>query len=116
MKYVFLFCGTREQQRAWESMPADERERGYARVGQWFEEHRSKISGGNQLAPPSTATTVRPQGNGAAPLVTDGPFLEGNEVIGGYVEVDVPDLDEALRMAKAWPAGPVEIRPVLTMN
>jgi hypothetical protein len=37
-------------------------------------------------------------------------------VIGGYVEVEVPDLDEALRMAKTWPAGPVEIRPVLAMG
>ena len=116
MKYVFLFCGTREQQRAWESLSGDARERAYARVGQWFEEHRSKISGGNQLAPPSTATTVRPQDNGTAPLVTDGPFMEGNEVIGGYVEVEVPDMDEALRMAKSWPAGPVEIRPVITMG
>ena len=46
--------------------------------------------------------------------MTDGPFLEGNEVIGGYAEIDVADLDEALRMAKAWPPrGAVEIRPVL---
>jgi hypothetical protein len=116
MKYVFLFCGTREQQTAWEGMSAEERERGYARVGQWFEEHRAKITGGNQLASPSTATTVRPSHNGSEPLVTDGPFMEGNEVIGGYVEVEVPDLDEALRMARGWPAGPVEIRPVLAMT
>ena len=116
MKYVFLFCGTQEQQRAWETLSGEQREQAYARVGQWFQEHGSKISSSNQLAPPSTATTVRPQANGAAPLVTDGPFLEGNEVIGGYAVVDVADLDEALRMARAWPAGPVEIRPVLSMG
>ena len=116
MKYVFLFCGTREEQRAWENLSGEQREQAYARVGRWFEEHRSKITGGNQLASPTTATTVRPQPNGAPPLVTDGPFMEGNEVIGGYVEVEVPDLDEALRMARTWPSGPVEIRPVLTMG
>jgi hypothetical protein len=46
--------------------------------------------------------------------VSDGPFLEGNEVIGGYIEIDVADLDEALQMAKTWPGrGIVEIRPVI---
>jgi hypothetical protein len=116
MKYVLLFCGTQEQQRAWDAISAEERGQAYARVGRWFEEHRSKITGGNQLAAPGTATTVRPQANGSGPLVTDGPFLEGNEIIGGYAEIEVADLDEALRMAKGWPAGPVEIRPVLSMG
>ena len=44
--------------------------------------------------------------------VTDGPFIESKEVIGGYAEVEVADLDEALAMAKEWP-GTVEIRPVV---
>ena len=48
------------------------------------------------------------------PVVTDGPFLEGKEQIGGYAEIDVADLDEALRMATTWPGrGTVEIRPVV---
>lgn len=52
---------------------------------------------------------------GEAPVVTDGPFVEGKEVVSGYVEVDVADLDEALQIAREWPACPlVEIRPVLT--
>jgi hypothetical protein len=47
-------------------------------------------------------------------VVTDGPFLEGKEQIGGYAEVQVADLDEALEMAKTWPGrGTVEIRPVV---
>ena len=47
--------------------------------------------------------------------MTDGPFLEGKESIGGYTEIDVADLDEAVRMAKTWPGrGTVEIRPVVT--
>jgi hypothetical protein len=48
-------------------------------------------------------------------MVTDGPYLEGKEGIGGYAEIEVADLDEALRMAKTWPGrGTVEIRPVIT--
>jgi hypothetical protein len=50
-------------------------------------------------------------------MIHDGVFIEGNEIIGGYTEINVPDLDEALRMAKIWPAGgTVEIRPVIEME
>jgi hypothetical protein len=112
MKYVFLFCGTREQQQAWDDMTAEAREAQYARVGSWFAEYGSKLGPGHQLQSPHTATTVTLR-DGEEPMVRDGAFIEGNEVIGGYVEVNVADLDEALRMAKAWPGrmGAVEIRP-----
>jgi len=47
--------------------------------------------------------------------VKDGPFLEGKELIGGYCEIDVADLDEALELARTWPGRTraVEIRPVV---
>jgi hypothetical protein len=113
MKYVLLFCGTREQQQAWENMTEDARARQYEQVRLRFAENRAKLGAINQLQPPQTATTVRFQDAGE-PLVHDGAFIEGNEVIGGYVEITVADLDEALRMAKTWPArGTVEIRPVM---
>jgi hypothetical protein len=52
----------------------------------------------------------------AEPVVTDGPFIEAKEQIGGYASIEVEDLDEALRMAKSWPGrGSVEIRPVVVM-
>jgi hypothetical protein len=61
--------------------------------------------------PPESATTVRL--DRGEPLVSDGPFVEGKEVISGYAEIEVADLDEALRLAKSWPACPVvEIRPI----
>jgi hypothetical protein len=47
------------------------------------------------------------------PVISDGPFVEGKEWIGGYAEIDVDDLDAALRMVKSWPGCPtVEIRPL----
>jgi hypothetical protein len=113
MKYILLFCGTREQQQAWENMTEEARAQQYERVGRWFAENRAKLGPSNQLQPPQTATTVRFQDFGE-PLVHDGAFIEGNEVIGGYAEINVADLDEALHLAKTWPArGTVEIRPVM---
>jgi hypothetical protein len=89
-------------------MPEEKRTQGYAAIGRWYAENSSKISGGNELQPPRTATTVRFQDDGQ-PLVTDGPFIEGSEVIGGYAA-----LDEALRLARTWPGRAiVEVRPVV---
>lgn len=64
------------------------------------------------LAPASAATVV--DGQGEAPLFTDGPYLETKEVIGGFWVIDAPDLDRALALAaegsKAC-GGKVEVRP-----
>lgn len=113
MKYVFLFCGTRDDQAAFDSLTTDELRNRYAEVGRWFAQHQSKLGHGNQLQGPETATTVRFAADGK-PMIKDGLFLEGKELVGGYTEVMVDDLDDALAMAKAWPGrGVVEIRPVI---
>ena len=112
MKYVLLFCGTAEDQRAWDAMPEEAKQQMYGPVMEWFERNQSRIRGGHELQSPDTATTVRFQAD-RKPIVTDGPYIEGNEVIGGYTAIEVADLDEAIEMAKTWPAGPVEIRPVV---
>jgi hypothetical protein len=112
LKYVLMFCADGDDVGRFAAMSPEQLAAQYEQVGRWFAENRSRITGGNQLAEPRLATTVRfdPEGR---PLVTDGPFLEANEVIGGYAEVEVEDLDEALRMARSWPPrGAVEVRPV----
>jgi hypothetical protein len=68
----------------------------------------------NPLHPVATATSVRVR-NGK-PLVTDGPFAETREQLGGYFLIDARNLDEALGIAARIPAarvGTVEIRPVM---
>jgi hypothetical protein len=70
---------------------------------------------GRPLRPPTTATTVRST-DGADRLVSDGPYAETKEHLGGYYLVEVADLDEALHWARQipLPAGlSVEVRPVL---
>ena len=114
MKYVLMFAGSVEDQAAWENVPEAARAAAYEGVNKWFEEHSraGRITGGAELQGPSSSTTVRIK-NGKA-VVTDGPFIEAKEVIGGFAIVEVKDLDEALGMAKTWPGGGiVEVRPVV---
>ncbi|HEY0493640.1 MAG TPA: YciI family protein [Candidatus Dormibacteraeota bacterium] len=112
MKYVFLFCGTRSDQQAFDALSPDDLQQRYAQVGRWFAENQARLGHGNQLQGPDTGTTVR--FGGGKPIIKDGLFLEGKEIVGGYTEVDVPDLDAALAMAKSWPGGgTIEIRPVI---
>jgi hypothetical protein len=75
---------------------------------------KGQYLGAGPLHPTSTATSVRVQGGKR--LVTDGPFAETREQLGGYFLIDVPDLDEAIAIAAEVPAGKwgtVEIRPII---
>ena len=112
MKYMLMFV---DDQEAFHSVPEERKAEVYRQIGEWWGTHaaQGRIVGGEQLQPPSTATTVRHR-DGADPVVTDGPFIEAKENIGGYAIVDVPDLDGALALAKSWPArGIVEVRPLV---
>jgi hypothetical protein len=114
MKYMLMFAGNEEYYDTFDSFSKERQQEELARVGKWWEEHAhaGRILEGHQLQPASTATTVRHQ-NGKK-LVTDGPFIEAKERIGGYAIIDVPGLDEALDLAKTWPAGgTVEVRPLV---
>jgi hypothetical protein len=112
VRYVLLFVETERFERDLEAMSQSDRDRAFELAGKWFMDHADKIRGGNKLQPAHTATTVRLE-SGAEPVITDGPFVEGKEVVSGYTEIEVADLDEALRMLRTWPGCPiVEIRPL----
>jgi len=71
------------------------------------------MRGGNRLAPPWTASTVRIRDG--ARVIQDGPFADTKELAAGYVVIDVPSLDEALHWAAKSPSaatGSTEVRPV----
>lgn len=73
-----------------------------------------KYLSANPLHPTATATSVRMKDG--KPVVTDGPFAETREQLGGYFLIDVEDLDEAIAVAARIPAarwGTVEVRPIL---
>jgi hypothetical protein len=75
------------------------------------------LRGGNALQPVATATTIRSNAAGSQ-TVTDGPFYETKEALGGYYLIEAADLDEAIAIAKQVPAayGGVEVRPVMVFE
>ena len=98
-----------------EGLSPSEFEAAYATVDRWWQEQvaAGRIVGGHQLEPVATATTVR-VAPGTSPTITDGPFVEGKEMIGGYAILDVPDLDAAIALASGWPLpATLELRPVV---
>ena len=107
-KYVFMFVNDE----SFRDRPKEEVAALYAEITRWSKdlEERGILKGGMELQPTRTATTVR-RVNGAMQVV-DGPFIESKEHVGGFAMIDVPDLDEAIRIAKAFP-GNIEVRPIV---
>ena len=89
-------------------------------VGAWFEKYgaQGKIAwNGHQLAGPETARTIRAGADGAL-VVTDGPFVEAKEGIGGIATLECESMDEAVEISTAWASEfglTLELRPVLDM-
>jgi hypothetical protein len=79
------------------------------RFAQQVTERGGKIAGGNALQGTDTATTIR------GDVVTDGPFVETKEALGGFYLIEADDLDQAIKIAKMVPArfGGVEVRSVM---
>ena len=95
-------------------LPPDELQKVMADVGALAQEIKDAgawvFAGG--LADPSTATVVRARGDEV--LVTDGPFAEGKEHLGGFNVIDAPDLDAALEWGRKLSRAttlPIEVRP-----
>lgn len=101
----------------WAALSTDERNRIHVECGAWHEElvksgHARSAMG---LQPVTTATTVGDRDGEI--VITDGPFAETKEVLGGFEHVECASLDEALAIAKRFPAlragSLIEVRPVV---
>ena len=112
--YLLAVHGPAEQQEYGNYGSKEEMEEAFAATGAFNDKLQADgyfvFGGGLQSA--STATVV--DGQGETPVMTDGPYLETKEVIGGFWVIDAPDLDVALKLAadgsKAC-RGKVEVRP-----
>jgi hypothetical protein len=116
MKYMLLIC---EDEQGWMNLPEAELQQIMAEYRQFTQQIKANGQhiDGAQLQPTSAATSVRLR-NGKR-MVTDGPFAETREQLGGYYLVDARDLDEAIALAAQIPAartGTVEIRPLMEVR
>jgi len=75
----------------------------------------ARILGGEALERSTTATTVRRDWDDMAkePVVSDGPFIETKEAVGGFYLIEARDLDQALDLARTCPSSAIEVRPVM---
>ncbi len=107
MQYLALIHADEER---WESLGDDERQAIMERYIAFSE--RTEVVGGAELQSTSTATTVRVRSGDT--LVTDGPYAEVKEALGGYFVLECDSIDEACRLAAEIPAaehGAIEVRP-----
>ena len=116
MQYLCLIY---DDEKVFENMAAEERN---DFMGEYFGFTESiRQSGnyvaGNALQPTATATTVRVRAGET--LVTDGPFAETKEQLGGYYLIEAKDADEALAIAARIPSAPfgsIEVRPIVVFD
>lgn len=116
MRYVILLAG---EPGAWDHISSAQQD-WYVDAHHAFEafvdEHGRRLSSA-ALADPGTATTLRGARGSPQVSVTDGPFAETVEVLGGYYDVELPDLDVALTAARGLAPGyAVEVRPVVQIE
>ena len=113
MQYLLLIYGAEGQ---WDSRAGEEQQAIYQEYSALTTDLREqgKLISANELQPTSTATTVTV--HDGEPIVTDGPFAETKEALGGYYLIEADSLDEALEWAARIPSardGSIEVRPVV---
>ena len=112
MEYLALIYA---DETAWERFSDAERAAAYEQYGEFAKAAGTAgvLVGGEELGPTSSATTVRIRDG--RQLVTDGPYAEVKEALGGYFVLDCPSFDDAVSWAARIPGashGAVEVRPV----
>ena len=115
MKFAMLINGNEAE---WAEETPEQADAQMKEIFAWFEKwsQAGKIAdGGVHLQPTTTAKTVRPAADGTT-VVTDGPYLELKEVIGGFVVLEADDIDDAAAVGGTWPglrgSSSVEVRPI----
>ena len=104
MRYVIFNWVHPDDVAAWETWTPEEQAADVERHRAWFARWREHVLGGEELDMPNTVRTLRPGRQGEGVSVTDGPYVETKELLGGFVIVEATDMDEAVAMASEWPS------------
>jgi hypothetical protein len=122
MRYVLMNWVHPDDAAAWEAWSAEEKQADIDRHMAWFGKHRDHIAGGEELDEVRTVKTLRPGRQGEGVVVTDGPFVEAKEILGGFVIIEAADLDEALAITREWPSletlpnSTVQLHPIVVRD
>jgi len=111
MQYLMMIYSNEGE---FDKIPEQQKAGIYQEFNKLREELGAKFVGGNQLQPTATATVVRVRDGKRH--VTDGPFAETKEQLGGYILIDAADLDEAIAIAARIPVArfaSIEVRPLV---
>ncbi len=118
MRYALLLYQDRAFEQEWDAMGEDGRAEVLAQFARFDEAAvaaGATILGGNELGLSHTATTLRRRAGASDDevVITDGPFAEVAEHLGGYYEIEARDLDHAIEIARLLPSDTTEIRPIV---
>lgn len=118
MRYVLFNWLSPDDLSAWKGWTPEEQRADVQRHTEWFGRHREHVVGGEELDEPRTVKTLRPGRQGEGIVVTDGPYVESKEILGGFVIIEAADMDEAVAIASEWPSlrslpnATVQVQPV----
>jgi hypothetical protein len=104
MRYVLFNWVHPDDAAAWETMTPQQQEVEVERVRAWFRKYADQIKGGEELDWPHRIKALRPGRQGEGVVVTDGPYVETKEILGGFVIFEADTEAEALQMASEWPS------------
>ena len=104
MRYVLFNWLSPEDVADWASWTAEQQQADVQRHIEWFTKHRDHVVGGEELDDPRTVKSLRPGRQGEGVVVTDGPYVESKEILGGFVILEAASIDEAVEIASDWPS------------
>src|SRR5918992_1465052 len=104
MRYVIFNWVHPDDAAAWERWTPEQQAADVERHREWFRKFGDKVVSGEELDAPAKVKTLRPGRQGDGLVVTDGPFVETKELLGGFVVIEAADVDEAVAIASEWPS------------
>ncbi|MGH2445112.1 MAG: YciI family protein [Candidatus Limnocylindria bacterium] len=107
---------------AYERLSTEEQQADIQRHIEWFRRHSDHVVRGEELDYPRNVKTLRPGRQGEGVVITDGPYVETKEILGGFVVLETDTMDEALAIASEWPSltsqpnATVHLQPVFVRD